>query len=462
MNPAVSNGIAFADGIKIDTTAFVATTPGSGKSDALSYLSWASALALAQRPTQVVKTFGSGLPALEVFGGLAVRVDQVVDGGGAIPTYLPVLDRRNLPVASDAASPRDVTDTLMRARAKSAAICNGVGLGIYLGVGGNGIALVRALRLRPDSDLAQSAPFVETKPGKSAASYVSWAAAVAAARLTDPTFHYQVVFHNHVDENGEVQNKPFLPVPGGFMVAVEVVYKGLRHTEWLPIMGVVEVQTAKGPKKMDHQPLTAPTVFEWHRAVMRCLAKAIAVATGYGLSTYAGEDIDDFNAVKVPQRVSVKQAVTEGEQPAQEQEQATQAQATQEPAAPEQQAQVEQPAKAPAASAAAPAAVAAQPAAAVEQPSGPVFEPLSDDVVNEAMQDDLLSEEDEAAALVKQLEDLLKGETPGKRQFILKAAHARRLVDEPPESAAHLVAMSQAAARTVIAGLLAKKAKVSA
>ena len=460
MNPAVSNGIAFADGIKIDTTAFVATTPGSGKSDALSYLSWASALALAQRPTQVVKTFGSGLPALEVFGGLAVRIDQVVDGGGAIPTYLPVLDRRNLPVASDAASPRDVTDTLMRARAKSAAICNGVGLGIYLGVGGNGIALVRALRLRPDSDLAQSAPFVETKPGKSAASYVSWAAAVAAARLTDPTFHYQVVFHNHVDENGEVQNKPFLPVPGGFMVAVEVAYKGLRHTEWLPIMGVVEVQTAKGPKKMDHQPLTAPTVFEWHRAVMRCLAKAIAVATGYGLSTYAGEDIDDFNAVKVPQRVSVKQAVTEGEQPAQAQEQATQ-----EPAAPEQTPD-EQPAKVAAAPAAAPiaapAAVAAQPAAAVEQPSGPVFEPLSDDVVNEAMQDDLLSEEDEAAALVKQLEDLLESETPGKQQFILKATHARRLVDEPPESAAHLVAMSQAAARTVIAGLLAKKAKVSA
>lgn len=460
MNPAVSNGIAFADGIKIDTTAFVATTPGSGKSDALSYLSWASALALAQRPTQVVKTFGSGLPALEVFGGLAVRVDQVVDGGGAIPTYLPVLDRRNLPVASDAASPRDVTDTLMRARAKSAAICNGVGLGIYLGVGGNGIALVRALRLRPDSDLAQAAPFVETKPGKSAASYVSWAAAVAAARLTDPTFHYQVVFHDHVDENGEVQNKPFLPVPGGFMVAVEVAYKGLRHTEWLPIMGVVEVQTAKGPKKMDHQPLTAPTVFEWHRAVMRCLAKAIAVATGYGLSTYAGEDIDDFNAVKVPQRVSVKQAATEGEQPAQAQEQATQ-----EPAAPEQTPD-EQPAKVAAAPAAAPiaapAAVAAQPAAAVEQPSGPVFEPLSDDVVNEAMQDDLLSEEDEAAALVKQLEDLLEGETPGKRQFILKATHARRLVDEPPESAAHLVAMSQAAARTVIAGLLAKKAKVSA
>jgi hypothetical protein len=78
------------------------------------------------------------------------------------------------------------------------------------------------------------------------------------------------------------------------MVGVKVTYRGVEYTEYLAIMGVLEVQTKKGPKKLDNQPLRNPTSHDWNRAVVRCLTKAIALATGYGLSVYAKEDLADL------------------------------------------------------------------------------------------------------------------------------------------------------------------------
>jgi hypothetical protein len=52
--------------------------------------------------------------------------------------------------------------------------------------------------------------------------------------------------------------------------------------------------TSKGMKKMDHQPLTKPTTHDWNSAVMRCMTRAVAVVTGYGLSVYAREDVESL------------------------------------------------------------------------------------------------------------------------------------------------------------------------
>ena len=89
----------------------------------------------------------------------------------------------------------------------------------------------------------------------------------------------------------------------GWMVSVRVVYKGDEHTEWLPIM--TSFEPAQGDKE-GFQAMLEPTVADWNRAVMRCLAKAIAVASGYGLSIYADEVVSALHVLPL-QSKKVKQ-----------------------------------------------------------------------------------------------------------------------------------------------------------
>lgn len=268
----------FIEGVKTPIKGLVT------EADGLSYLPWATAVALAGRPEMVVEW----PPHLSFFGGAVVCVRQ-----GAQKTFLPVLDGQNRPIPSDRVTSRDLSDTINRCRAKSAAMVNGVGLSLYAGYGEDVVGFLRALGVKPDSDLSSVEPLTSTKGGKSGATYVDWASSLAAARITDPDFHWEVVFNDVPDpDTGEIRSLPFFPAPIGFLVAVSVTYKGMHHTEFLPIMGVTEVQTRNGLKKMDHQPLTQPNVFDWNRSVMRCLAKAIAVVSGYGLSVYAKEDVE--------------------------------------------------------------------------------------------------------------------------------------------------------------------------
>lgn len=262
----------------------------------MTYLPWATAVALAGRPDIRVDTFG-GHPYRELFGGAVVSVSTPLPTGeGSIAQqamHLPVLDAQNRPVPIEALTSRDVSDTINRARAKLIAVVNGVGMSLYAGYGEDVLGFLKALGLTPESDLATAQPLTSSKNGK--AQYVDWAAAVTAARLTDPGFYWEVVEHdNQPDpETGEVLHRaPYVRTPHGYLVAVRVHYKGAVHTEWLPVMGVVEVKTARGTKRLDHQPLEDPNVFDWNRAIMRCLAKAIAVVSGYGLSVYAGEDVE--------------------------------------------------------------------------------------------------------------------------------------------------------------------------
>lgn len=273
--------LSFFDGIKMDIAKYVASKDG------FTYLPWATAIALAGYPRQDSAMFGSQ-PYLEIFGGAVVAVDMK-EGQR---TWLPVLDNRNAPIHADNISSRDVSDAIMRCRAKAIAMTTGVGMSLYAGYDGNAEKFVDELGLTPDSDLAKAHAVTSKKGGSSGAAYLDWASALAAVMLTDSGFRWEVVSYPTVNrETGEIADMPYLHVVDTFMVAVKVAYKGREHVEILPIMGVLPVQTKKGVKKMDHQSLINPNIFDWNSSVMRCLAKAISVVSGYGLSIYAKEDL---------------------------------------------------------------------------------------------------------------------------------------------------------------------------
>lgn len=287
---------SFKEGVKTPLKGLVEEKPapkGSGKAT-LSYLSWATAVALADRPS-LVTVMDKGLPYRNLFGGVYV---SVACEGLEIP--LPVLDNKNQPVSESRMNVRDLNDTISRCRAKAIAFQTGVGLALYAGYGDDTVGFIKACGVVPDADLSKVQPLEKDKSKKGFDGYVPWPAAWMAAKLTDPDATFRVCEYTNTlygfnPETGEAIPEqmvmPALSVAGGWMVGVEITYKGVTHTELLPIMGTVEVNG----KKRNHVPLDNPTVFDWNTAVMRCLAKGIAVVSGYGLSVYAGEDVEDMN-----------------------------------------------------------------------------------------------------------------------------------------------------------------------
>lgn len=261
------------------------------------YLPWALIYGLAGRPEQHVVTF-DGRMFTSFLGGAVVAVEQVVSGpqGDTLQrVYLPIQDSTYKAVSVDRLDVRKVSDAIQRCRAKAVACVSGVGLDIHMGYGGCGKAFAGDLGITPETDLSTMGTLVSekvNKKNKSKRDYLHWATALAAARITDPGFVWSVEHCDVIDTaTGEVRSVPYTATAGGFMVGVRVSYKGRQLVEWLPIMGIQTVQTKNGPKPMEHQPLANPDVNDWNRGVMRCLAKAIAVRTGYGLSLYAKDDL---------------------------------------------------------------------------------------------------------------------------------------------------------------------------
>lgn len=270
----------YFENLSLDATRFLESKNG------MSYLSWAVAVGLADNPEHAPSLF-DGQPYLPLFGGALVAVDMM---GQRV--WLPILNERNSPIASSNLTSRDISDTIQRCRAKAVAMTAGVGMSVYAGFDGDGAKFVGELGINPESDLAKVKAITSNKGGGSNAAYLDWASAVAAAKTADSGFLWKVGMYPAVDtETGEVKEMPYIKTVDTYMVSVEVNYKGKTHTEWLPIMGVLPVKTKNGEKKMDHQPLINPNVFDWNRSIMRCLAKAISVVTGYGLSIYAKEDL---------------------------------------------------------------------------------------------------------------------------------------------------------------------------
>jgi hypothetical protein len=274
---------SFSEGLKWDFSPFVKTVEGAA------YLPYPVVMAAAQASPQVVPA-EDGRLYHNIFGGAVVTVE--LDGQAL---SLPVLDGKNRPIKADAATSRDISDSIVRAKTKVVAVTKGYGLALYAG-DVRPLDFIKGVGVKPDSDLRTVQPRVREKPSGSRAgpAYVAWADAIAAAKLTDPGFSWEILTFNEPDEDGVIRPLPYTQAGIGYMVGVKVKYRGREHTEYLAIMGVADVQTKNGPKKMDNQPLTNPTSHDWNRAVMRCLTKAIALTTGYGLSVYAKEDLEDL------------------------------------------------------------------------------------------------------------------------------------------------------------------------
>lgn len=287
----------FIEGIKTPFAKSVSTYQVNTKDGPkeFGYLPWALALALADRPAQEVVEH-EGAMFVPVFGGCVVGISQKIGSAGREQvTWLPVLNGANQAMPEARVTSRDLGDTINRCRAKAAAMVNGVGLALYAKGEVNTVKFVKSLALMPDSDLTQAAPVISSSEEKNG-EFIDWPHAIAAARLTDPEFHWEVVFKDVVDKTtGVVGLRPYFRMGQGYGVAVRVTYKGCTHTELLPIMGFAEVVLKSGEKKrLDHQPLPNPDCHDWNRSVMRCLTKAISLASGYGLNVYAKADVTDL------------------------------------------------------------------------------------------------------------------------------------------------------------------------
>lgn len=260
----------FINGIKTIIDGLVRTVNDS------SYMSWATALSLAGRPSQKIAMFGDK-PYLQFLGGAVVAIDMESKGEGSANSrvWLPVMDDHNSPISIENINAKHITDSIARCKAKSIALNTGIGMSVYSGHDEDLKGFLNQLGVTPDSDLSEIEPSVIQ--GKF--DYIQWSDAYAAAKITDPSFTFQVC--SFPDPESDCST-PIIQIGQGYSVAVQVSYKGDSHTEWLPILD------------MDNQIIDEPNVFDWNKTVMRALTKAIAIVSGYGLNIYAKEELSNL------------------------------------------------------------------------------------------------------------------------------------------------------------------------
>lgn len=251
--------------------AYGATIPAAeiASKGGLSYLAAATAMRLAGRPEATFVDF-DGKPHLEMLNGSVVAVDLLVPGTQAIQRmYLPVMDRDNATLDIKKTTLTDINNSRQRCLVKALAAVYGVGMSVFMGCDGDGAKAVKLLGVTPETDLESVTPVIATlKEG--GAPYVEWNAGLAACRITDPTFRWDVVMWD---------GKPYREVLGGVMVDVDTIYEGLRQRISLPIMDAA----------FNPVPADKASVFDWNKTVMRALTKCIAFNSGYGLGVYADE-----------------------------------------------------------------------------------------------------------------------------------------------------------------------------
>lgn len=308
--------------LDVDVSRLVDSHEGSeGKQ--LTYLPWAAGLGLAGCPQIDIVEFEGHALAREIFGGAAVAAE--IEGQRV---YLPVQDDRFHAIPYKDATPRDIGDTQSRCRAKVLAMCTGVGLCVYADFKGDGPAFAKAVGpITPETDLLQVKAMVARKPRNkeeartghhTGPAYLQWPPAIAAAKLADEAFRWKIEERESLNvETGEVRMEPFTKLGTGYAVGVTVTFRGGVHTEWLPILGTARVQTRNGIKLLDNQPILEPNLNHWNKAVMRCLVKAIAVKTGYGLSVYAKSSFvkDDERPVRKPVEKPKIQPTSQSQRP---------------------------------------------------------------------------------------------------------------------------------------------------
>lgn len=129
-------------------------------------------------------------------------------------------------------------------------------------------------------------------------SYLSWANAWAEFKAAYPSATYQVI------KNPETKLPYFTDPNVGIMVFTEVTVDNLTHSMWLPVMDAKNKAMKLTPytyqvwdsykKAYTEKTVTAATMFDINKTLMRCLVKNLAMF-GLGLYVYAGEDIPTDN-----------------------------------------------------------------------------------------------------------------------------------------------------------------------
>lgn len=119
---------------------------------------------------------------------------------------------------------------------------------------------------------------------KNGLSYLSWAWAWTQALKADPKATYKVELFEEYGENGRMRTVPYMSINGTAMVCVTVTMFDKPMTCQLPVMDY------------RNKAIQDPDAFAVNTAIMRCLAKALALH-GLGLFIYAGEDLPEEGEV---------------------------------------------------------------------------------------------------------------------------------------------------------------------
>lgn len=138
--------------------------------------------------------------------------------------------------------------------------------------------------------------------------YLSWVWAWGQVKQHFPDASYEV---RHWGD------KPYLNDDQlGIMVETSVTISGETITMWLPVMNSTNKAMKAVPysykTKYGDKVVEAATMFDVNKAIMRCLAKNIAMF-GLGLYIYAGEDLPEEEAAQAKNELQAKidQAVAE-------------------------------------------------------------------------------------------------------------------------------------------------------
>lgn len=132
-------------------------------------------------------------------------------------------------------------------------------------------------------------------------SYLSWVWAWGQVKQLYPDASYEV---RHWGE------KPYLNDDQlGIMVETSVTINGETITMWLPVMDSKNKAMKATPysykTKYGEKAVDAATMFDVNKAIMRCLAKNIAMF-GLGLYIYAGEDLPEEEATQAKNELQAK------------------------------------------------------------------------------------------------------------------------------------------------------------
>ena len=150
---------------------------------------------------------------------------------------------------------------------------------------------------------------------KSGLSYLTWSWAWDIFKKNCPDATYKII----KNDNG----LPYFDSEAGAIVYTEVTVNGITHEMWLPVMDgannamkkevytyeVKEYNFGKPTGKMITKSVSAYTMFDVNKTIMRCLVKNLAMF-GLGIYIYSGEDLPTVDIDTEPMINAIKQTTS--------------------------------------------------------------------------------------------------------------------------------------------------------